>query len=411
MRSPVVINVRAVLPYFFFSFILYLTGFYFGGWFLIIFYLLLFFLILNVIHIVLTALFLKYSQGFSTTHPVKGEGVDYNWYVIMESFIPGCRITVSLIGTLGTGETRFEKIEFFPGSRKNFTREYTIRCPFRGIYILGMEELVVSDAFGWLEVRLPVWNETFYVYPRVVALEEHSSGVYGDVKRPAGSAAGNAQDFSLYRNLRDYKRGDNVHHIAWKKFAALGKPFVRIYEKTSWPGITLYLDTRRRGSADYSILEAEDTSVEILVALVRYFMNAGIPLYIRSGEWRPHPVHGEYTQSFKDFIDSTMRLYFREIGPGAVDPYSLFMMDVEDRNLRTGTIIVISHILDDGVTPFFSESFGNRTNTSGIINCTGMNQKERTGTLDFAAGINERRKRLFTVAGPMTIKEDLEKLL
>ncbi len=411
MISPVVVNVRAVFPYFLFIFILYLTGFYFGGWFLFIFYLLLFFLILNVIHIILTALFLKYSQEFSTTHPVKGEGVDYSWYFIMESFVPGCRITLSLIGTLGIGETESEKVEFFPGSRKIFTRKYTIRCPFRGIYTLGIEKLVVSDTFGWMEVRLPVWHKTFYVYPRVIPLEEHSSGVYGDAKRPAGSAEGNAQDFSLYRNLREYQRGDNVHHIAWKKFAALGEPFVRVYENTSWPGITLYLDTRRTGPADYSILEAEDTSVEILVALVRYFMNAGIPLYIRSGEWRPNPIDEENIQSFKDFFDSTMNLYFRQSGPGSVDPYSLFIMDVEDRNLRTGTIIVISHIFDNGVTQLFSESFRKRTIISGIINCTGMNQKERTGALDFAARINEHRERLFTVAGPMTIKEDLEKLL
>jgi len=364
-----------------------------------------------VIHIVLTALFLRYSQEFSTTHPVKGEGVDYRWYSIMESYVPGCRISVSLIGTLEVGKTGSEKVDFFPGSRKIFTREYTIRCPFRGIYTLGMEKLVVSDTFGWLEVRLPVWHKIFYVYPRVIALREHSSSVYGDTKRPAGSAAGNAQDFSLYRNLKEYQRGDNIHHVAWKKFAAFGEPFVRVYEKTSWPGITLYLDTRRRGPVDYNILEAEDTSVEILVALVRYFMYAGIPLYIRSGEWHPHSVDEENIQSFKDFFDSTMNLYFRESGPGAMDPYSLFMMDVEDGNLRTGTIIVISHIFDNGVTPFFFESFGKRTNISGIINCTGMNQKERIEALDFAAGINEHKERLFTVAGPMTIKEDLEKLI
>ena len=284
-------------------------------------------------------------------------------------------------------------------------------CPFRGIYTLGMEELVVSDTFGWLEVRLPVWQKTFYVYPRVIPLEELKAAMHGDANRPAGSAEGNAQDFSLYRNLREYQRGDNVHHIAWKKFAALGEPFVRIYEKTSWPGVTLYMDTRRTGPADYGIMEAEDTSVEILVALVRYFMDAGIPLYIRSGEWRPPPVNWETTQSFQIFFDSTINLYFRQSGPGAVDPYSLFMMDVEDRNFRTGTIIVISHIFDNGVTPFFSESVGERTDISGIINCTGMNEKERTGILDFAARINEHRERLFSVAGPMTIKEDLEKLL
>lgn len=411
MSFPVAINFKAVLPFFFFIFILYLTGFYFGGWFLIIFYLLFFFSILNLVHIFLTAMFLRYSQEFSTTHPVRGVGVDYSWYSIMESYIPGCRITVSLIGTLEIGNTGSEKVEFFPGSRKIFTREYMIRCPFRGIYTLGMEELVISDTFDWLEVRLPVWHKTFYVYPRVIALKEHGSGVYGDAMRPAGSASGNSQDFSLYRNLREYQRGDNIHHVAWKKFAALGEPFVRIYDKTSWPGITLYLDTRRGGPANYSILEAEDTSVEILVALVRYFMDAGVPLYIRSGEWTPHPENEENTLSFKDIFDSTMKLYFRQSGPGAVDPYSLFMMDLEDRNLKTGTIIVISHILDNGITKLFSESFGKGTNISGIINCTGMDQKERSGVLNFANRINEHRERLFTVAGPMTIQEDLEKLL
>lgn len=415
MRSPVNINIRALLPFFFFLFILYLTGIYFGGWLLIIYYFVLSFSILNILHVIMTVIFLRYRQEFSTNHPIKGEAVDFSWFAVMESAVPGCRITVLLRGTRGTWEVEAEKVVFFPGSRKSFIKKYTIMCPFRGIYTLGMEELVISDSFAWIQLKLPVWHKTFYVYPRVIPLVSLRSGFHGDILRTAGSAEGNAQDFSLYRNLREYKKGDDSHHVAWKKFAALGKPFVRIHEKTSWPGITLYIDTRRTGPVDYSIMEAEDTSVEILVALVKYFMETGIPLYIRSGEWLPPSVNMEEnrgnSQSFQKFLDSTITLYFRQNGPGAVDPYNLLMMDVEDRNLKTGTVIIISHFFDNGVTQLFSESFNKGINISGIINCTGMNKGERTDVFNFASRINENREKLFIAAGPMSIKEDLEKLL
>jgi hypothetical protein len=144
---------------------------------------------------------------------------------------------------------------------------------------------------------------------------------------------------------------------------------------------------------------------------VEYLTDTGVPLYIRSGEWVPPPVDWDNSDSFQKFLDSTIKLYFRQSGPGAIAPYNLFMMDMEDRNLKTGTIIVISHLFDNGITPFFSGTIGDGLNISGIINCSAMNQKERTGTRNFAAQVNENRESLYIVDGPMTIKEDLEKLL
>jgi hypothetical protein len=40
-----------------------------------------------------------------------------------------------------------------------------------------------------------------------------------------------------------------------------------------------------------------------------------------------------------------------------------------------------------------------------------MSAEDRTGVMDFAAQVNESRERVYTVTGPMTIREDLEKLL
>jgi hypothetical protein len=310
-----------------------------------------------------------------------------------------------------TGETFIygpENFTFFSGVKKSLTRKYSMHCPFRGVYTLGLKELAVTDILNIITIRLPIWHKTFYVYPRVFILDQPKIATVGDVAKPAGTEMGKSTDYALYRNLREYRYPENVRHIAWKRLFTSGIPFVKVYEETSWPGITLYFDTRRLRQTSFEICETEDCSVEILVALVHYMVQQNIPVYIRAAGWEPFPVSPGSTESFNDFLKSTITLSFDSESSSRVSPHELYKMDSESNQLNTGTIVLVSHNFDSETASFFQPFSYSGINVSLILNCTHMQADEKQQARILAEQINDEHEKISFVFGPDSIKEDME---
>jgi hypothetical protein len=347
---------------------------------------------------------LKYHQDFSTEHPVKGESVSYRLALANEAWLP-----------LHCLQARFKAVHPFleevlpdfsmhlpAGGR--LEREYRIHCPFRGIYTVGLESLEAEDSLGLLRLRRRVWHRTFYVYPRVLMLRAFSAGPERSEQLAQGSSVGAVPDFALFAQLRRYRRGEPLRHVAWKKFAATGTPFLKEFDTSAQPGVSIYFDLRETGLSGRQALQAEDVSMEILVALVRYYLDRGIPLSVRAPGRSLFGFQGSLPSQFQDFYASTMKLIFQP----AISPAALYRYDMQGGEAEGSSAILVTHRYDPEVFALLESSLAVGTPLALILNQSGHEEAERRRALPYLQALRERGAAIRLVRGTATILEDLE---
>jgi uncharacterized protein (DUF58 family) len=397
-----------VFPYLVFLALLYLTGFYFGDIFLLFFYTAFIIPIVAVFHLLFTAARLRFSQEFSTAHPLKGEEVKYTINVSLESFIPGSKVSIHFKRGNTYPPDRMKSIHYYPKPHCALKKTLSITCPFRGIYTVGVENIEVSDELGWFTYSRPLWHRTFYIYPRIIKLNHPVIDQAGDISQSAGEVPGAREDVTLFRGLREYNVRENIRNIYWKKFFQTGKPFIKTYDKSAWPGVTIFVDTRRTADPEYQVLKTEDCTVEILVSITEYCIRKNIPVYIRAGGWISKGLSTGSVTSFTHFHESTISLFFDSTGPASVSPSGYLKMGREAGTIPTGTVLLITHILDPDSAAFLSSTGEYGLDIYSIFNVTGMDQSERLRVSSFAVGKNEGPPRVFTVNDTESIRDDLD---
>ena len=385
--------------------VLYLAGAYLGGFFMTLFAVYILLPVLSVLQLLITALSLKYHQEFSTNHPLKGQEVNYTITLSKESIFPSSHVNISFKSSNQiVTDSNFEDIRECPGRDDSFIQVKTIKCPFRGIYTVGLESLEIQDTLRWITVNLPVWYRTFYVYPRIIELSSVQLGLQGTMSHLSGAVSGSVQDYTLFETLKNYRPGEAIRHIAWKKFAAAGEPFLKTYDTTSQPGITLYLDTRRRAPASYQVLAEEDCSVEIAVALVKYFMEREIPVSVHAAYWERYQFSGYDESLFSRFHHNTVNIRFQP-GPS---PAELFRSDIADNRLTTNSVLFITQMVDPEIIALTENSSDGGISTVVVINLSGYDEEEKEKARQIITSVRDRGGKVFLVNDTESIKEDLE---
>ena len=388
-------------------FVFHLTASYLGGIFGYVSRFLLVLLVLDLLHLFWCFHRIRYSQNFSTTHPVKGQDVEYLLRLRLESPIPGVRLRVRFKGIRQDLRLDYgmKPLDFFPGAGTFDEYRKQVQCPFRGIYTVGMDSLELQDTLAMIWIKVPVWFITFYVYPRLIELD--SCRLAGEGKRELASSLpdGTVVDPTRFRSLSGYRPGDSVRHLAWKKYAATGIPFIREWERSAFPGITLYLDTQRRGEADYQSLLTEDCALEILLALAHWFLRQDIPVFIRgeAGMFRLE----DRTVAFSRFVANTANIVFcpqNEAGQPCL--IRDLESDIHTGTLATVAIVGIFRSFDREVVSFLEDYRDEYRHSSAIVVGSALSSEELEQVRAYRASSPQSDK-LILVRESDTIKEDL----
>ncbi len=387
--------------------VFYLAGSYLGGAFGYASRFLAVLLILDLSHLFWNFRRIRYSQNFSSTHPVKGQNVEYIFRLRMESPIPGARVLVKFKGIRQDLRIDYgmKTLDFFPGAGAFEEHRKQIQCPFRGTYTVGLDSIELQDALAMLWIKVPVWFITFYVYPRLVELD--SCRLTGEGKHSLANslADGAIIDPTRFRALTGYQPGESVRHLAWKKFAATGIPFLREWERSAYPGITLYLDTCRRGEPDYQSLLAEDCALEILLALVHWFVGQDIPVHVRNDAGIIGLEGG--LEGFHRFMTDTARLSFcprNEAGlPSLIAD---FESDIHYGVLGTVAVAGIFRSFDREVLSFLETYSDEYRHCYAIVVVSALSPEEYEKVREYRA-FSSYGERLVLVRDSETIREDL----
>jgi uncharacterized protein (DUF58 family) len=397
------INLLAISIYLFGFIIFYLAGSYINSFFSVLFFAYLLFPLLSLGLLFYSYAGLRYYQKFSTERPVKGEEVIYTLYLSNETLLPIMNVFVKFKIIQPGHKEKLEDLAVYMKRREDFSKDYKIKCPYRGIYSVGMDSLELQDMLGWFSLGIKVWHRIFYVHPRIIEIEP-SLSEYNKSRKSIGTHRGSLLDNTLLKSLKVYRPGESVRHIFWKKLISTGHPFLKTYDQTASPGIDIYLDLRRETEPDPVILEREDCSVEILVALVKYFLGRNINTAVRCFGTDEYSFNSSQDSMFDSFYRSTFNMYFAK----TISPTSLFEYDLGERNIVSNFILFISHVIDPEILELSVEYRNSSLSVVVVLNLTGKPETERITALNYIKSIKERGGYVLEINNPHTIKEDLE---
>jgi len=397
---PVRIGWKGALAYLFVLFLVYLAGFFVARIFSFLYLLLLFLPLVELLQVTVTLARLRTFQHFDNEHPVKGEAIAYRLALANESPLASAVVTLRFKSVHPDVTSVLHDVRRCFAGNEEMEERYSIRCPYRGIYTVGLETIAVKSLSGWIEIVRPAYHRTFYVYPRVIALTPPFTGSRSE--STSGLVSSGLQvDRSLFEGLVDYRAGLPVRDIAWRKYLATGLPFLKEYRRSSEPGITIYLDLRRTEPVTPLLLEREDCSVEIVVALVNYFIRTGVPVTVRALAREVYTFHSARGEHFAEFHRETITLLF-----GAFpSPAELF---AADRRIAagTGSILFVTHLPDPEILDLVAPS--EVLPVGAIVNLHGLTPETRSRHDRYFHAIRERGGRLILVQGAETIREDIE---
>ena len=429
-----------------------------GAFFTYLHWFLLFFLLLDGLHLLGSLLTLKYSQTFSTDHPQKHDVLYYHLYVTNQSRIPAACIRIDSVNATPADEAGGSSYHLFlkPGERWEIT--VPISCPYRGVYIVGLDRLVVSDLLGVFHVGLTVWKRTFYVYPRLIPLDHRYIPRTSRDEILSGEMSGNLEDTAYFSHLAEYRPGQSVRHTYWKRYSATGVVNVKQYDRTAQPGVELFLDRRgavgsagqgesvwggasgmgesvwalaaggssgRGGASGWggakvvgskdagpvdksseggglvdARLRAEDITLELTLSLVQFFQSLGVPLTLHLSYKEVITVLPDDTNVIDRLMKRFLNLKFEEA--------SSYFEQIQAMHLYSGggalgigpgsgARVCISHVPDFELLEAMGGGQMNRRCNVLYLNCTSFSFDETELFREYVFSDQSNRREVFLV--------------
>ena len=196
-----------------------------------------------------------------------------------------------------------------PGATVALRAEHVIHR--RGVYPL--EELTLSTGFPFGLFR----KERDLDLPGALVVWPRSDRTLRDARTPgtprrrsgdtAGGAAGARGEF---RNLRDYRAGDDPRDVHWRSSARLGIPLVREYERERAETLWVCVDLGRRDAIDAA---AEEEAIEIAASLTRAAIERGQPVALATSDTVVE--EGTGPAQLERVLDALARATFRTGAP------------------------------------------------------------------------------------------------
>lgn len=157
------------------------------------------------------------------------------------------------------------------GPRQTASLHYGASAARRGVFHFRAVSFSTRFPFGLFhQGRRRDMTAELVVYPR---LGEVAAEFLGRTRALALShqRARGAQGEEEFRNLREYRHGDNPRRIHWKSSAKLGKPLVRELEAVVSQRVLVILDTRCPSSGE----ETLEVAISFAATLARELMSRG----------------------------------------------------------------------------------------------------------------------------------------
>ena len=121
-------------------------------------------------------------------------------------------------------------------------RNHTFTCQKRGYYTIPVLELIASDLFLEEVYAEKIKNHcALYVYPKLLALRELPSGLLQQMGELLTEQSLFRDDYA-FQGIREYRAGDSMRHVNWKRTAAGREILVNTYQPCCNQDVTIILN-------------------------------------------------------------------------------------------------------------------------------------------------------------------------
>ncbi len=395
------VNFKLLSLYAFSLSIMYLAGLYFGDVLQMLFIFFCLYPVFSLFSLVIWYAGLDFEQSFSTLMPVKGEKINYRLMIFNRSFLPLPSVKMEFEHVSPSMNLDLPPYSASIGAGRGHDNTFEIQCPYRGEYTIGIKSLEVHDFFQLFSLKKNVRPEKFTVFPRVIELDTFSpvaTTIEGDGKN---ASAGIMPDSTLFQQLREYREGDSIRHIYWKKYASTGRPILKEYERTKKSGVRIYFDTRKHQWRGVNELEQEDVSVETLVALVKYLLDRRIHTTVIAPGWKGGLFASQEPEYFEEFYRATLDLRFSPVA----SPVVVYHEDRSTGDLESQTVIFITHIIDPKI--FAIRENAQEHELHFIMNSAGYMDRDLKEIEGIVESAREFGAEALCVRSEASIREDL----
>ncbi len=204
----------------------------------------------------------------------KGDALSYTLQVNNRGFFFYPRVVCHLKSgeLVGYGE---DTLLFPLLPRGEFRREYPLEFPYRGVYAIGVEKLVVVDFLGLFRRTLrPKISLSVTVYPRSDA--NYLLMLQGGPQKTALFTDLFNEDYSSVADVRKYASSDSLRKVHWKLSAKRGELMVKNFNAYQPDRLILLLDTRALPLPPLAAAALQDTMVGYLAAAADYCMRGSL---------------------------------------------------------------------------------------------------------------------------------------
>ncbi|WP_455383402.1 DUF58 domain-containing protein [Salinispira pacifica] len=395
-------NVRLIGVYIFSLSLSFLAGIYFGPYLFFIFVLLLLFPIVLVASTLIPFTSIDVNQKWSASKPVRGEQVSARLFVVNRSVLPMPGLHVEFETDMREKSGELVPLDLNLRPRTSHNVALTLLFPHRGAYKLGVESITAADPAGFVRVSRTIETRPYLVYPRVHQLRHFSTVVTDVLGGSAISADRHAGDLGNFVQLREYRDGESIRQISWRKYASTGKPFLREYEREQKNGVILYLDTAPAPQESPDPAEHEDAAVEVFLSLVRYLTEHRVPLFLRA----PGNPELERMESGPEGFDKLVRssIFARFLPHAGLD--ALIEQDQRKGLLSKKIVVAVTHTVDMGVRNTLEN--GTVSDLKLVLNCAGLSTERQRSIKREATGLFGERADLYVVDNADYIASVLE---
>ena len=412
------INVQAMTVYFFAASVSYLTGAYLGKFFMIFAAFLIIVPLFSFLLLLIAASKLRYSQFFDDKKLTKGQKLVYQCFIENNSIIPLPHVKAVFHAIHLSGHSiekdapnklnQLEDLEFrvyLPGNQY-LEREKTIELPYRGIYTIGLLKIELKDILNLFTLTPRIRKRICQVYPRIIPIKNIVSGSKTYLGMAQKGIQGLLPDYALFNHLEDYRQGNSIRHLAWKKFASTGIPVIKNFDSTIEPSVTVYVDLEYIQPYSGNIFTAQDTTVETLVALTKQFLSYNRQITIKAAAKQFYEFTGNHSSDFEEFYESTFKLNFDS--QISISKLSL-THSLHRANIESDSIFFITHKINDELFAHLQELSLSPIEVSLIYNQHfEYPEKKSQETHTLLNQLQESGIKIAIVRGPDHIDTDLE---